>query len=59
MKVIILSLVIFLVGCAVQTSKPTPMPCEIKVRGECREMSASERGSAVVRGHSEQPKDSK
>lgn len=39
--------------------KPAPIPCEVKVNGECRGQSASEKGGAVVRGHGEETKDIK
>lgn len=50
---------LFLAGCATQ---PIPMPapaCDMTVGGECREMSSSEKGGAVVRGHGQESKDVK
>jgi hypothetical protein len=38
---------------------PAPVPCEVKVQGECREMTAGERNGAVTRGHHEDIKDIK
>jgi uncharacterized lipoprotein YajG len=54
MKKIVVLLALLVAGCATK-----PMPCEVKVKGECREMTASERNGAVVRGHNEEIKDSK
>lgn len=59
MKKITVFLVLILTGCATYTPKPTPMPCEMKVKGECREMTAGEKSSAVVRGHGEDVKEPK
>lgn len=46
-------------GCTTSIPKPTPMPCEMKVKGECREMTAGEKSGAVVRGHGEDIKETK
>ena len=59
MKRFILVFLSLLIGCSQYIPKPAPMPCEIKVRGECREQSASERSGAVVRGHGEDVKETK
>lgn len=57
LKYILLLIAISIVGCATKT--PMPVPCEVKVRGECREMTAGERSGAVVRGHGEEAKEIK
>ena len=60
MKRLILLLIVLLVGCSTQLPpmpKPTPIPCDVKVKGECQVMSSSEKGGAVTRGHSETPKE--
>jgi len=60
MKRFILLLLLFLTGCATQippVPKPAPMPCDMKVNGECRGQSASEKGGAVVRGHGDNSKE--
>lgn len=54
MKKIIVLLTIIVAGCATH-----PRPCEVKVKGECREMTAGERNGAVTRGHGEDVKDIK
>ena len=61
MKRFILVLLLFLTGCVthIPIPQPAPIPCDMKVNGECREQSASEKGGAVVRGHSEEVKDVK
>lgn len=48
-----------LAGCAthIPMPQPAPIPCDMKVNGECREQSASEKGGAVVRGHSQETKE--
>ena len=54
-----------LAGCStvpMPAPMPAPMPeskrsCDMTVDGECRTMSASEKGGAVVRGHEEKPKE--
>jgi len=46
-------------SCATRIPMPAPTPCEVKVNGECRGQSASEKGGAVVRGHGEETKDIK
>ena len=58
MKKFILILLLFIAGCATQPGsippipKPAPMPCEMKVKNECRTMSSSEQAGAGSRGHS-------
>ena len=62
MKQFILILLLFLTGCVTHIPMPQPAPipeCNMKVNGECREQSASEKGGTVVRGHSEEAKDIK
>lgn len=63
MKQFILFLLLFLTGCSTQLPpmpKPAPIPeCGMKINGECREQSASEKGGAVVRGHGQEAKDIK
>lgn len=54
MKKYLLLFLLFLTGCSTQippVPKPAPLPCDIKVNGECRMQSASEKGGPVVRGH--------
>jgi len=57
MKKILLLIIALLSGCA--THIPQPIPCEVKVKGECRDMTAGEKAGAIVRGHSEEVKDTK
>lgn len=46
-------------GCTTQLP-PKPAPaCDMTVAGKCRDMSAGEKGGAVVRGHGEEAKDVK
>lgn len=62
MKRFILVFLLFLTGCVTHMPipKPAPIPsCDMTVGGECRGQSASEKGGAVVRGHSEETKDIK
>ena len=49
-KILYLILVL-LAGCATRT--PMPIPCEVRVKGECRELSPSEKAGPGVRGHGE------
>lgn len=61
-KIVAIFLIATVAGCATYTPmpKPAPMPsCDMKVNGECREQSASEKGGAVVRGHGQEAKDVK
>lgn len=59
MKQILILFIIALSGCSTQLP-PKPAPaCEITVAGKCRDMSASEKSGAVVRGHGEEIKDIK
>ena len=61
MKKIIVFLTIIVAGCATHTPipQPAPIPCEVKIKGECRELTAGERNGAVTRGHGEEVKDIK
>lgn len=52
MKQLLLLAIVLLVGCT--TVKPI---CEVKVAGECREMSPSEKVGPGSRGHEEKPKE--
>lgn len=53
MRLFILVLFLFVAGCAIQPKST----CAVKVKGECRNMSASEQGGAGTRGHAEEPKE--
>lgn len=61
LKYILLCLITIVTGCSTQLPpipQPAPIPqCGMKVNGECREMSASEKGGAVVRGHGDNSKE--
>ena len=63
MKKVIVFLTILITGCATHTPipqpAPVPIPCEVKIKGECREMTAGEKGGAVTRGHGEDIKETK
>ena len=61
MKLIIVFLTMIVAGCATHTPilQPAPMPCEVKIKGECRDLSAGERAGAVTRGHGEDIKEVK
>ena len=61
MKKIIVFLTIIVAGCATHSPipQPAPIPCEVKIKGECRELTAGERNGAVTRGHGEEVKDIK
>lgn len=59
MKKIIVFITLVLTGCAIHTPKPTPIPCEVKIQGECRKLTAGEKGGAVTRGHGDTPKNDK
>ena len=54
----ILLLCLVLAGCSIVPKsippmpKPAPMPCEMKVKNECRTMSSGEQAGAGSRGHS-------
>lgn len=61
MKKILFIILALLTGCATHIPpmpQPAPIPeCGMKVNGECREQSASEKGGAVVRGHGDNSKE--
>ena len=61
MKKIVIFLGLIITGCATHTPipQPAPIPCEVRVKGECRDQSASEKGGAVTRGHGEEIKETK
>lgn len=61
MKKIVILLALIVAGCATYTPipQPAPIPCEVKVKGECRDMTAGEKGGAVTRGHEVDIKDIK
>lgn len=61
MKKIIIFLTLIVAGCATHTPipQPAPMPCEVRVKNECRDMTAGERNGAVTRGHEVDIKDTK
>ena len=66
MKRFILLLLLLLAGCVSRVPMPAPAPmpeskksCDMTVGGECREMSASEKGGAGSRGHTQEPKNDK
>ena len=56
---ILLLITAIIAGCATHIPQPAPMPCEVRVKGECREITASEKAGAVVRGHGEDIKEVK
>ena len=58
---ILLLITAIIAGCATHTPipQPAPVPCEVRVKGECRDLSASEKTGAVVRGHGEDIKEVK
>ena len=59
MKRFILLLLLLLAGCVsrVPMPAPAPKPCEMKVAGECREMSPGEKVGPGSRGHEQTPKE--
>ena len=61
MKVFFLLLAMIIAGCVTHAPipQPAPIPCEIKIKSECREMTTGEKNGAVVRGHSEDVQDNK
>ena len=61
LRIIVLLVATIVAGCATHTPmpQPAPIPCEVRVKGECREMTAGEKTGAVVRGHSEEVKEIK
>lgn len=59
MKLIIVFLTMIVAGCATHIPQPAPIPCEVKVKGECRDMTTGERAGAVTRGHGEDIKEVK
>jgi hypothetical protein len=60
-RIIVLLVSMIIAGCATHTPipHPAPMPCEVRVKGECRDMTAGEKTGAVTRGHGEEVKDIK
>ena len=60
-RIIVLLIATIIAGCATHTPipQPVPIPCEMKIKGECREQSASEKGGAVTRGHGGEIKETK
>lgn len=56
---ILLLITAIIAGCATHIPQPAPIPCEVRVKGECRNLSAGERAGAVTRGHGEDAKEVK
>ena len=60
-RILLLLITAIIAGCATHTPipQPAPVPCEVRVKGECRDMTAGEKNGAVTRGHGEEIKDIK
>ena len=61
LRIIVLLLTTIIAGCATHTPipQPAPIPCEVRVKGECRDMTTGEKAGAVTRGHGEDVKEIK